>query len=147
MSTEEEGRGGPGKTAVKETRQTKKTKTYSILFITPRKQMDIPIAFMAFVVLGVLVSVFLMLKDSDLEPRTASLEVRTDNLEVNVDCLGFTATQSLAYLRKMNSTIDVLTDGMTLVVPEDPVLIGEVGAREEGEQQRGPRGVGREFEF
>ena len=110
--------------------------------------MDI-LAFMAVVVFGVLVTVFIIFKkdSNDLEPRTASLEIRTDNLEVNVDNLSSTTVQSLEYLRKMNTTIDVLTDGMTLVVPDDPIIVGgQAAAREEQAQQRRGR-VGQEFHF
>jgi len=88
--------------------------------------------------------------DSTLEPRTTSLEgratnleFRADNLEGNVETLHTTANESLAYLRKMNSTVDVITGGQSLAVPSDPVL----SLIEERPQQRGPRGVSREFHF
>ena len=105
--------------------------------------MDMAIIFLGVFVFGVLcVSIWVIVKpdsSSNLEDRTSSLEVRADNIEVNVELLHTTTNQSLAYLRKMNSTVDVITDGMSLDVPPDHILTVP--------QQGGARGVSREFHF
>lgn len=105
------------------------------------------VIFLSLFVFGILyVSIWVVMEKpsiKNLEGRTTNLEVRADVLEENVGSLHTITNQSLAYLRKMNSTVDIITDGLSLAVPPDHVP----STLEERPQQGAPRGVSREFHF